>query len=105
MGAMIPYISQFAGSLIKPLISELTHGPQQNSQYNQGLIKGFIPKVIAHTPMAVPHFQRNMESAVNQHQYQQAIQYIDGVQKKLGPNNYKLHDPSHQYIRCMLTVS
>ena len=44
LASMIPYISQFVGSLIKPLLRELIHWPQQASNYNQNLIRRFLPK-------------------------------------------------------------
>ena len=49
LSVMIPYISSFVGSLIKPLIGELIHRPQQASQYNQNLIRRFLPKIIKNT--------------------------------------------------------
>ena len=88
---MIPYISKFAGTLIRPLLGELIHHPQQPSNYNKNIIRRFLPKFIKNTHLETPTFQREIESTLDRKQYSKTIDYINGAQRGLAPTNFELH--------------
>ena len=50
LAALVPTISAFAGQLLRPLISDVAHKPQQCSGYNDQLLQHSIPKVLTGTP-------------------------------------------------------
>ena len=59
LGLIAPTIMEFMGSLIRPLIRSISNRPG-NSRYKQELLRKFIHRALANTPLA----NSNLEKAI-----------------------------------------
>ena len=87
LGIVAPVISEFMGSLIRPLISSISNHPG-NSRYKQELLSKFTHHVLANTPLANSNLEKAVESQLNQNQFNVALQTIRSQEAPLISDNY-----------------
>ena len=87
LGIVAPVISEFMGSLIRPLISSISNHPG-NSRYKQKLLSRFTHRVLANTPLANSNLERAVDSQLNQNQFNVALQTIRSQEAPLSSDNY-----------------
>ena len=90
LATLIPHISKFAGGFILPLLGELIHRPRQPNQYNQNIIKRFLPKVIKNTNLSTPRFKQEIQTSLKNSQYSKAMTYIEGAERELDHSHFEL---------------
>ena len=87
LGIVAPVISEFMGSLIRPLISLISNRPG-NSRYKKELLIKLTYHVLANTPLANSNLEKAIENQLNQNKFNIAQQTLRSKEAPLSYDNY-----------------
>ena len=87
LGMVAPAISEFMGSLIRPLISSISNRAG-NSRYKNELLTKLTHHVLANTPLANSNLEKAVENQLNQNKFTVAMQTLRSKEGPLSHDNY-----------------